>query len=440
MQFLKFFVPFYVCVARRAQQRAEVLMSDSATNCPAGVETATMQYTRAMVREPITNEMPQCAFWSIDDVGKKVADECCDATKFPAGADASTDAEPDSRLRNGGWVNCYVRERAAGGSWIRNFVGCEDGQLVTAESCEPEGVGSEPGDLDTYPMTNETFADAQNVNGSWAGCGCELPAKYLGEGCFAALNSKAFNIPGANDMVNYVKVVLGDTPYDGTWRKRDRPVEEDFTVRHWSVPEDPLMQYYFTLRENFYNEANYDDTTAFTAGSNPECDLPWGDLDDDGTQNYNLLGSKLPDSCCSDLIKLPAEQFKDPQGNQATCYLHAFSNWPKEGDSKWMRLYLGCEDGELVAAENCVPDGTQFYTKDTMLDGTFTYPMDKTVADSTWKNSTPAGCNCDTEAAMNNGPGCYLAAATALDYQQKFLADSDTRGIVFVKIGGTCSA
>lgn len=210
----------------------------------------------------------------------------------------------------------------------------------------------------------------------------------------------------------------------------------------WSIPEDSLVQYYFTLRENFKNESNYNDPNFFTAGSHPECNFPMGDVDDDGNLHYNLLGSKLPDSCCSDLIKAgPPTSTTDAQGHPATCYIYPFSNWPNQGDDKQMRLYLGCSDGKLIAAENCIPEGTEFYNKSTFVDGTFTYPMDKSVADKAWKNSTAAGCNCFMEDAMNNGPGCYLAASTGLDYQMKFGSNpSDSRGMVFLRVDGKCSA
>jgi len=447
MQFLKFLVPLHVCVARRTQTRADV-MFDSDARCPKGTKTATMQYTRAMVRAPITSDMPQCAVWDIDDIGKKLPDECCDASMYPSEAQAETDAEPDNRIRNDGWTKCYVRERASGGSWVRNYVGCEDGELVAAEGCQPEKTGRAEGDLDTYPMTNEEFADAQNANGTFDSCGCELPAKYVGEGCFAALNSKAFGIPGANDMVNYVQVALGKPS-----RPNPRPVRKPVWARpapkpvlskpSWSIPKGGSMQYYFWTRDGFYDESKYDDPNAFTAKSHPQCDIPWGDIDDSGDfDGYNLIGSKMPDSCCSELIQTPPEQLKDPQGNQATCYLHeaAFPGWPAAPDTKWMRLYLGCEDGQLVGAENCVPKKDELYDKDTFEAGTYTYPMDKAVADQTWKNSTPDGCGCSKRSRFNNGPGCYLAYATAFDYGMKFKMASSNRGIVFVHIDGQCAA
>lgn len=232
-----------------------------------------------------------------------------------------------------------------------------------------------------------------------------------------------------------------DTDQTSENRPQPKALKNGIEVPPWSIPEDSLVQYYFSLRSSFLDESKNDDPAFFTKGSHPECNLPLGNIDDDGNLNYNLLGSKLPDSCCSDLIKAGPTSMTDEQGHQSTCYIYPFPNWPNAGDAKQMRLYLGCVEGKLVAAENCVPEGTEFYNKNTFMDGTFTYPMDKSVADKTWKNSTPAGCNCFTEDAMNNGPGCYLAASTGLDYNNSFGANpSDDRGMVFVRIDGKCSA
>lgn len=216
----------------------------------------------------------------------------------------------------------------------------------------------------------------------------------------------------------------------------------------WAVPQNAVMQYHFVTTAQF--NATTNDTNKFTKTSNPECNIDLGNIDDQGNWSlYNYIGSKVPDSCCNvNNPGGPAEVLVDSSGNQGTCYMHDanFPNWPGNaegsGNVTVMRLYLGCEDGELVGAENCVPEDTTFYTVETYNARTFTYPMEKAVADTKWENNTADGCHCSKRSRFNNGPGCYLAYATAFDYGQKFGGAEDTgnRGIVTVRIAGDCPA
>merc|ERR1712012_460658 len=122
----------------------------------------------------------------------------------------------------------------------------------------------------------------------------------------------------------------------------------------------------------------------------PECNVDFGDLGDNGERTYNLIGSKFPDSCCN-LTQAPPENLFDPTGKQQTCYLKdvSFNGWRQDYR---MRLYLGCVGDKLVGAEDCVPSEVQLYVKDDFLDGTYTYPMNKTFGETTWKTDTPDGC------------------------------------------------
>merc|ERR1712127_358367 len=94
-----------------------------------------------------------------------------------------------------------------------------------------------------------------------------------------------------------------------------------------------------------------------------------------------------------------------------------------------------------MGAENCVPDDLTLYNVETFKAKTFTYPMSDAVAQTKWTSDTPDGCGCSKISRFNNGPGCYLAYAAAFDYGQKFLeTPSENRGIVTVRIAGTCPA
>jgi len=191
--------------------------------------------------------------------------------------------------------------------------------------------------------------------------------------------------------------------------------------------------------------------------AHPECKVDFGNLNDDGTRTgYNYIGGKFPDSCCevtSWINGQPPETLTDANGDQQTCYIKkvGFPGWRKD---QRMRLYLGCVGDQLVGSEDCVPSELSLYDKTEYLAGTYNYPMNATYGDTTWKTASPDECGCSKDSRFNNGPGCYLAYATAFDYGQKFKGgpaptepgapdsnpepDTNNRGVVFVKIEGQC--
>jgi len=228
-------------------------------------------------------------------------------------------------------------------------------------------------------------------------------------------------------------------------RKLDK---SDVPRPQWSLPRNAEMLYSFSGDRS---------TVSDTA---PECDIPhWGDLDaaawsDEDAYGYEYIGSKVPDSCCN---QAPWLQFSSPEpivdanGVQHTCFVRDAA-FPGFRPTDKMRLFLGCEDGKLVAAENCVPDEVKYMTGETFSDNTYEYPMNASYASTVARNGTPDQCGCSKRSRFNNGPGCYLAYANAYDAGMKFkggaapadppagpAADSGVRGAVFVSIKGECA-
>jgi len=213
----------------------------------------------------------------------------------------------------------------------------------------------------------------------------------------------------------------------------------------WSLPKNAEMLYSFN-----------GDRTAMEAA--PECNIPdWGDLDipagDENIYGYGYIGSKVPDSCCNqaDWLQYSApEPINDDNGVQHTCFVRD-ATFPGYRPTDKMRLYLGCEHGKLVAAENCIPSAVHYMTQAEFEDNTYQYPMNASYAATVAMNGTPDQCGCSKLSRFNNGPGCYLAYANAYDAGMKFkggaapadppagpAADSGVRGAVFVAIKGEC--
>jgi len=224
---------------------------------------------------------------------------------------------------------------------------------------------------------------------------------------------------------------------------------EEIPMSKWSLPKNAEMLYSF----NGDRES--------VKATNPECDIPfWGDVHPDlgdvpDFYGYGFVGTKVPDSCCNvdAWLQFSApEPIKDENGVQHTCFIRDAA-FPGFRPTDKMRLYLGCEDGELVAAENCVPWGASFMTEEEFKDNTYSYPMNATFAATAAMNGTPDQCGCSKVSRFNNGPGCYLASAGAYDSGMKFKggaapadppagpgADTGVRGAVFVSIKGECDA
>jgi len=217
--------------------------------------------------------------------------------------------------------------------------------------------------------------------------------------------------------------------------------------QRWSLPKNA---------ETLYGFAPDRSTVAKIA---PECNVPeWGDIDlsssDAEMWGYKYIGAKVPDSCCSneELFKYAVpEPLEDSNGVQHTCYIHPAGGLPGFRPSDRMRLYLGCVDGQLVGAENCVPQGVHYLTEEEFIDNTYTYPMNATFGDEQWMNGTPDDCGCSKTSRFNHGPGCYLAFANAYDSGNKFKGaaassdpppgpapDTGVRGGVYVRITGEC--
>lgn len=174
---------------------------------------------------------------------------------------------------------------------------------------------------------------------------------------------------------------------------------------------------------------------------------------DDGFADSDI-GTKMPDSCCeaaawgADAESRPSSFFQGPADNlfkpEATeyskCYVRVAPG-PFNGDAKppaeyngdWIRNYIGCENGKLVAHEECIPSDLTMVTQATYEAKSYDYPMKKDVGMTKFEDKTGAECGCSTQANFNKGPGCYIAFATLAHF-------GGFDPAVFVKVGGTCPA
>lgn len=324
---------------------------------------------------------------------------------------------------------------------------------MAAEGCAPLGTSMGHG----YPLPSQAEAIDASEDGDPESCGCDEPWYNQGPGCYVALSGFTAGVspdPTANflqvsgacsadksSLSQNVVHPLHRTP-PSLMAARTAPPP---ATQAWSLPTDAEMQYYFVGDRN---------QVGVGANGQPKCVIPdWGDVDADGADEYGYIGSKIPDECCQDAWKGSApEPIHDSNGVQHTCFIRD-APFPGYRLTDKMRLYLGCEHGKLVSAENCVPADVTYQTAATFKDNTYEYPMKEAVAATHWKNDVPDGCGCSKRSRFNNGPGCYLAYATAYDYGMKFKngsmpgvvpaaagPDAGVRGAVFVRIKGECSA
>lgn len=165
---------------------------------PAG---AFVQYWRVPDHAEIAAALPQCDFWTAEYLQRKVPDECCSASAWPASVGFASGG-PDNRTivddDSGRTTRCYARERVpAPGTYIRNFFGCYQGILMAVEGCEPAGTSQGNG----YPMTSASAASATAEDGDPVSCNCGLPGFNQGSGCYVAASSFMFGLapdPTAN--------------------------------------------------------------------------------------------------------------------------------------------------------------------------------------------------------------------------------------------------
>jgi len=154
--------------------------------------------------------MPKCAFYEYSDLGKKVDDDCCDITKWPEEAKAALDA-PSTMVFNGKMHNCFIEVMSAAELFVRNYLGCEDGKLIGASACVPDGVALAT-DPHGYPM-NLTFANTVWANGTFDSCQCSnrssfpYPSKYgQGPGCYVSLTSYMLGLPTSTPSCTFTKI------------------------------------------------------------------------------------------------------------------------------------------------------------------------------------------------------------------------------------------
>jgi len=374
-------------------------------------------------------QVPECNYTGdrngdTSDLWKKIPDMCCDAATWTAAgvAAGSVIPLPATNVKDGVTYTCPVLSIGNGG-YVRGHLDCTaDHQVVWAESCHPsEG---------SWPM-NETFAATQWEQGTHESCGCTAP-DIIGNGCWVGQT-----FPGAA----YYAKLTGDGCSPSTTSELVATGKQ-----RWSLPKNAEMLYSF----------NPDRST--TAKLAPECDVPnWGDIDlasnDEAAYGYDYIGAKVPDSCCNQESWLEfsaPEPIFDDSGVQHTCFIRDAA-FPGFRTTDKMRLYLGCENGQLVAAENCVPSSIDYMSEQDFVDNTYAYPMNASFAATQARNGTPDQCGCSRRSRFNNGPGCYLAYASAYDSGMKFKGgaapasppagpapDAGLRAAVFVSIKGEC--
>lgn len=127
-------------------------------------------------------DLPDGCTHQYSDLGRKQPDRCCQT-----GQGVRVRELQPSYSQNGVPYNCYP-VAASPDLYVRNYIGCRNGQPVMAESCTPTGLSIGNG----YPM-NQTFADTKFENNTISGCNCAdggslTGMPYEGTGCFAALD------------------------------------------------------------------------------------------------------------------------------------------------------------------------------------------------------------------------------------------------------------
>jgi len=447
------------CLALRRSSRKAAFAPAPA---PAG---SFLQYYRTADHNLLAENMPQCNFFSAEDIGKVVPDACCDPSAWPASVPLITQG-PDTRLHIGGDTTdrCYARERVpAPGTYVRNFFGCYQGEITAYEECVPDGLGLGKG----YPM-NESIAVKSGVDGDPESCNCGTP--YVGQGCFVAASGFSAGI-SPDPTANFLKVSgncdegslsLQQTREQEGSKKNDPLVSSNPqcswrspipapTPPETPTPAPPTKGYTGPPKNPGMTYMGVGDITEI-ADYNPECVSSFCD---------ETIGTKMPDRCCdidswrnaagdlppswwggdgheSDILYMP----DDPNKSPVTCYSRVapgpFDGMVTGGYVQWIRNYIGCENGELHAHENCVPGGVEYVTPEQFAQGNctadscpWTYPMTREKGIETFENGTGESCHCSKLSHFKHGPGCYIAFATLAQYVGMYPA-------VFVQVDGTC--
>jgi len=169
------------------------------------------------------------------------------------------------------------------------------------------------------------------------------------------------------------------------------------------------------------------------------------------------IGTKMPDSCCVPENwktggNFPPtwfggdkadELFKPGATKYSTCYVRV-APWPFAGDAAtgekyngdWIRNYIGCENGKLIASEECVPFDQTMVTPESKAAKTYDYPMTEQVGLTKYEDLTALECGCSRKANSPNfdqGEGCYIASANLAKM-------GGSNPAVFLKVSGTCPA
>merc|ERR1719499_2301001 len=165
-----------------------------------GAWTAPIQHQRLLHRAPSFNIIAHRIILTLQRTcrhatiggqriwARRVPDECCSVDAWPASVGFATDG-PDARTiindDSGKTVRCYARERVpAPGTYVRNFFGCYEGELMAAEGCAPTGTYMGHG----YPLPSPESAIESSVDGDPVSCNCDKPWYNQGAGCYVALS------------------------------------------------------------------------------------------------------------------------------------------------------------------------------------------------------------------------------------------------------------
>merc|ERR1712012_1499370 len=124
-----------------------------------------MGWHEITILQPLTviaTEMPTCKIDLVDPTVflKKMPDDCCDASKWPA--DWNIQTREYNMYRGDQRYNCFPSEAYAATAFFeRYYLGCEGGSLTAGFRCVPDTVELGVG----YPM-NRSFADTSWTNGT----------------------------------------------------------------------------------------------------------------------------------------------------------------------------------------------------------------------------------------------------------------------------------
>jgi hypothetical protein len=159
------------------------------------------------------------------------------------------------------------------------------------------------------------------------------------------------------------------------------------------------------------------------------------------------VGKKMDDACCEKeadwLAKFPLNKFTsidtEAEPFNYTCY--PMSNSLGNFSGSYGRLYVGCENGVVNAAEDCVPSDLEYVTQeqyDSFEAGKpvpWSYPLNATTMKEREASGTLDGCGCSQTKRFTEGPGCYIASANLAI----IAFGADNAPGVLIKIGGTCA-